>query len=185
MLKKIDTEVALNKRFPEAIALVVSKSNDGKITVCPVGYFALAAFNPKTWAISVYREHSTNKFIKETSEFVLCLPSFEQIDNVLIAGSGHYDKDKMEKLDFEFSDVRTSQVPIIDGSVACFVCKVVEQVDVGDHTTFFGEIVESYISDKTWEEKIYNWDNKNLGNIKYGESFKEIGFSPEGAVKSK
>lgn len=185
MLKKGDTEKVLEKRFPEAVALVVSKSKEGKVTVCPIGYFSLAAFAPKTWAISVYREHSTNKFIKATNEFVLCLPSMGWVDDVLASGSGHYDKDKVKKLKFKFLNVSNSGVPIIDGSIACFVCKVVKEVDVGDHTTFFGEIVESYDSDKEWKEKIYNWDNKTLGSIKYGEMFKRIGFSPEGAVKSK
>ena len=82
-------------------------------------------------------------------------------------------------------DVNSSHVPIINNSIACFVCRVVKHVDVGDHTTFFGKIVESYDSDMEYKDKIYNWDNKNLGNLKFGETFKEIPFSPEGAVKVK
>lgn len=178
-------EKSLLKRFPEAVALIVSKSKSGDLNVCPVGYFALASYDPKVWAVSIYRGHSTNKFIKETKEFVLCLPSLEQTDDLMIAGSVRFDKNKMRKLHLEFIKVKESQIPIIKGSIACFICSVVRTVGVGDHTTFFGKIVKSYSSNISWKQKVYNWDDKRLGNLGFGKDFKIMNFSPEGAVKGK
>lgn len=186
MLDKSDTEIALDKRFPEAVALIVTRSKTGQVNMCPIGYFGLCSFKPKVWQVSIYKDYHSNHLITDTKEFVLCLPSLELTETVLYSGSTHGDKeDKLKKLNLKLVKSNKTKIPLIDGSIACFVCKVVKIVKVGDHSTFFGEVIESYDSNLAWRDKIYNWDNKNLGNLEFGKKFKEINFSPEGSVKNK
>lgn len=184
MIKAVEIKEANLRRFPEAVALIVSKSEDGIVNLCPIGHFCMAASNPKTWGIGVYKDWQTNKNITQTKEFVLCLPSMDQMDDLLYCGSHHgKDGDKTKKLSLTFQKSKYINVPVVEDSVACFECKVVKSTIIGDHTFFFGEIIASYVSDKTWKDKIYNWDDKRLGTLTYGENFKEMNFSPQGNKK--
>ncbi|EKD95676.1 MAG: hypothetical protein ACD_24C00392G0001 [uncultured bacterium] len=180
MLHLKDTFTSLESRFPEPLALIITKSNNEQVNFCPVGYFSLVSYKPLIWAVAVYKKHFTNKVIKETKDFVLCLPSVEQTKDVLYSGSVHgYIEDKSKKVSFKQITIAESRIPLIDESIACFICNVMKEIEVGDHTLFCGEIKYSYISDKKWSDKIYNLDNKKLGNIKYGNTFEIIDYSPE------
>lgn len=45
---------------------------------------------------------------------------------------------------------------------------------------FFGEVLAAYGSEKSWREKIYNWDDKKLGTLKLGDESVVIPYNPEG-----
>ncbi len=181
MLKSQKTEAAVKHRFPEAVAFVVCKSKEGKVNLCPIGFFTLVTWFPKVWAIALYETHYSTKVISETDEFVLCLPSITQVKDVLYCGSVHgWDIDKTENISLKFKESKRVKPPLVEDAVACFECKVIGKHVVKDHTLFLGEVVVSYVSDKNWQEKIYNWDDKRLGTIKLGENSAPIEYSPEG-----
>lgn len=183
-MRLTDTEEALKHRFPEAVALIVSKDKKGKINLCPIGYFSLITWEPKVWSIALYKSHYSTKVIDDTDEFVLCLPSIQQVKSVLYSGSVHgWSLDKTIKIDLKFGKSRKIRPPFIEDSIACFECKVIQKHIVKDHALFLGEVVSSYQSDKDWKEKIYNWDDKTLGTIKLGEKSEKIQYSPQASVK--
>ncbi len=176
---EVKIEEALGRRFPEQLALIVSRDLGGKINFCPIGYFCLASHNPRVWMIGVYKDHYTNKVISYTKEFVLCIPSMEQANDLLYCGSHHgWEVDKVKHTNFVLKDSKFIKVPFVENSVASFECKVIRDVVVGDHTSFFGQVSAAHVSNKTWRDRIYNWDDKRLGNLKYGSSFVEVNFSP-------
>ena len=184
MLKPVDIESGVLHRFPEALALIVSKDQSQKINLCPIGYFTLIAWEPKTWVIGLYEKHYSTKIISETKEFVLCLPSVEQAKDLLYCGSISGRKvDKTKSISLKFTPSSTVKPPLVEDSIACFECKVVQQRVIGDHVAFFGQIVMAYESGKNWRQKLYNWDNKKIGTIALGDKFNEISFSPEGAIE--
>ena len=184
MIKQTDTKEAVRNRFPEAVALIITKSKEGIVNLCPIGYFCMASPSPRTWAIGIHKEWQTNKNISETSEFVLCIPSMDQIDDLLFCGSVHGTEiDKTKKLKLKFHKSEHIHPPVIEDAVACFECKVTKSLPVNDHTFFFGEVLASYVSDKTWKDRIYNWDDVRLGTLTLGNKFKEIGYSPQGKNK--
>lgn len=182
MLKNIPIEKAVKKRFPEPVALVISRDSSGKVNLCPFGFFALMAWEPKVWAIGSYEKHYTTKVINETEEFVLCLPAIEQVEDVLYAGSVHgWEVDKTKQLkNLKFKKSKFVKPPVIEDSIACFECKVIRKIKIADHFVFFGKIVAAHQSEKSWEEKLYNWDDKRLGTMKLGKKYQEITYSPEG-----
>lgn len=180
MLKQLDIEKVFTKRFPEPVALIISQDSKGKINVCPIGFFSLISWDPKIWSIGLYREHYTTQTLKETKEYVLCLPSIEQANDVLYCGSVHgWEIDKTKSTKFEFIKSQLVTPPLIDHSIACFECKVIKEVEVGDHFVFFGEVVAAHESDKDWGEKIYNLGDKQLVTFKSGNKSVQINFSPE------
>ena len=183
-MKQLDTEEVVKQRFPEAVALVVSKDTEGKVNLCPVGFFSLMAWKPKVWAIGLYESHYSTKVIGDTNEFVLCLPAMEQVKDVLYAGSVHgWHIDKTKQTHLTFLQSTHVAPPLIDGAIACFECKVVQKHIVFDHTVFFGEVIASHGTEKTWHDKVYHWDDTRLGTMQYGDLSVDIPYSPEGSVK--
>ncbi|NMC36013.1 flavin reductase family protein [Candidatus Beckwithbacteria bacterium] len=182
MLKKTSIKLALQKFFPEPLALVVSKEPKGRVNFCPVGYFSIISHDPKIWVVGLYEKHFSSKVIKQSKEYVLCLPSLEQANDVLYCGSVHgWKVDKTKETKFKLLPASKIKTPLIDASIACYECKVVKTVKIGDHLVFFGKIVAAHTSNKNWQKKLYNLDNKNLGSLNYIlEKATPISYLPEG-----
>jgi flavin reductase (DIM6/NTAB) family NADH-FMN oxidoreductase RutF len=155
------SEEAVKKRHPEGVALIVCKDERGKVNITPIGWFTLCNSNPRSWAICLYHKHFSHKVISETKEYVLCLPSYSQKDDILYCGSVHgWDVNKLENCNLKTTPSQKIKPPLLENSVACFECKVTKTCDTGDHTIFIGEIVASYTSEM--KEKVYNFGSRNL-----------------------
>jgi len=164
-MQQIDTEIAVKKRHPEGVALIVCKNKEGKINITPIGWFTICNSKPRCWAICLYHKHFSHKVISDTKEYVLCLPSYSQKDDILYCGSVHgWDINKLDKCKLKILSSKKINAPILKDSVACFECRVINSIDSGDHTIFIGEIVMSYISDR--KDKVYNIGERTLINWK-------------------
>ena len=162
-MKQIDIEVAVKKRHPEGVALIVCKDDNDKVNITPIGWFTLCNSKPRCFAICLYHKHFSHKVISETKEYVLCLPSFSQKEDILYCGSVHgWDTDKLKNCKLKTLPSKNVKSPLLEDSIACFECKVTKTTDVGDHTIFIGEILASYISDR--KDKVYNLGERTLIN---------------------
>lgn len=129
--------------------VVTSKKNDrlnGQIanTVIQV------TSEPPTIAVSINRHNLTWEFIKESRGFaasVLC----EDTPLIFIGRFGFRsgrDFDKLEGLDYRIG--QTGAPIVLDNAVAFLEARVTQEMDVGTHTIFVGELVDAEIvSDKT------------------------------------
>lgn len=160
-MKRVDTEIAVKRRFPEGVALVVCKDEKGMVNLTPVGWFMLCNSEPRCWAIALYKEHYSHKVISGTGEFSLCLPAFSQKENILYCGSvSGWNVDKLKKCKLKIIPSQKIKPPILEGSIACFECKVVDKTVLADHTIFVGKVLVSYTSDR--KDKTYNLGDRNL-----------------------
>lgn len=183
-MKVANIEEAVLRRFPEQLALIISKDKTGKVNLCPVGFFCLTSWDPKIWAVGLYHSHFSTKVISETKKFVLCLPSLEQAEDLLYCGQFHgWDVDKVKSISLKLTTTDPDNPPIIEDSIACFECDVIKELAIGDHKVFFGKIVVAHTGENDWAKKLYNWDDKRIGNIKYGDNSTDITYSPEAATE--
>lgn len=160
-MKKTNTETALKTRYPEGVALVVCKDEKSQVDITPIGWFMLCNSTPQSWAISLYHKHFSHHVISKTKEFTLCLPSYKQKKDILYCGSvSGWNEDKLKKCSFRISSSTKIQVPLIEDCIACYECKVIKTTTLPDHTIFVGEILVSYVSERT--DKIYNLGNRSL-----------------------
>lgn len=160
-MKNVPVDEAVKKRHPEGVALIVCKDKDGKVDVTPIGWFTLCNSNPRRWAICLSQKHFSHKVILETKEYVLCLPSFSQKEDILYCGGVHgWDVEKLKNCKLKTIPSKNIKPPIIEDSIACFECKVIDTLNTGDHTIFVGEVLASYDSDR--KDKIYNFGERNL-----------------------
>jgi len=96
---------------------------------------------PPTIAVSINKNNLTHEFIKESRVFSASVLSRE----TPLPFIGHFgfqsgrDVDKLEGINYKIGD---TQAPVItDNAIAYLEVKVVQEIDVGTHTTFIGELV--------------------------------------------
>lgn len=159
-MKPAQIDEAIKMRHPESVALIVCK-DEKKVNVTPIGWFTLCNSRPRCWAICLSNKHFSNKVISETKQFILCLPSYLQKEDILYCGSvSGWNVDKLENCKLKTIESKQVKPPILKDSIACFECKVIKTLDAGDHTIFVGEIVESYVSGR--KDKVYNFGERTL-----------------------
>lgn len=158
-MKNVEIEEAMKFRHPEIVVNVVTKSKIGKIDITPIGWAMLGSSSPRTWAIGVAKKHFSHQSILDTKEFVICIPSAGQKKDTLYCGANSgWKVNKLTKISFKMIDSEKVSVPMIDGSLACYECKLINKMETSDHTIFLGEILVAHIS------------GENLGLINIGHS---------------
>ena len=110
----------------------------------PVGCIANSAMqitaSPATVAVSLNHNNHTNKCVKETGYFAIAVLG-EQADPKLIGKFGFSSSKDTDKFDGTPYAVR-GKLPVIDGCVSWFACKVVDVMETATHTLFLGEVTD-------------------------------------------
>jgi len=98
---------------------------------------------PPTIAVSINKNNLTHQFITESKVFtasVLCQDTPLSFIGLFGFKSGR-DIDKFDGINYKIGE---TQAPVvIDNAVAYMEAKVTQQVDVGTHTIFIGEVVDA------------------------------------------
>jgi flavin reductase (DIM6/NTAB) family NADH-FMN oxidoreductase RutF len=132
--------------YPLRTYLIVSGIE--KPNVMTADWVVPLSFEPKLLGVSVGHRRYTNRLIKEFKEFVVAVPTIELLRDVWLAGSlSGAKEDKISKLKITLVNSRKVRVPSIKECQANLECKVVKEVEVGDHTFFVGEIVDASYGD--------------------------------------
>lgn len=110
------------------------------------------SYKPALVGVSVHPRHATHAHIKTAKEFGICVASTHQSVLSSIAGrdSGQLvDKIKIaEELGFKFSPAATINVMMIEGASVNLECKLFQEIPLGDHTLFVGEVMEGNFNPK-------------------------------------
>ncbi len=98
---------------------------------------------PPTIAVSINKSNLTHEFIKESK--VLAVSVLSQ--DTPLSFIGHFgfksgrDIDKLEGINYKTGE---TQAPVVtDNTLAYLEAKIVQEVDVGTHTIFIGELVDA------------------------------------------
>jgi len=118
-------------------------------------------------AISVGKARYSHKLISEGGEFVFAVPGEDLWGEVLFCGtrSGR-NVDKFKETGLTPRPASKIKPPLIEECLVNLECKLVGQLDTGDHTIFVGKIVETWIS----EQK-----KRNLLSIGYESGYEFVG----------
>jgi len=156
---------AMTAKYPEDVALIVTKDREGRVDVTPICYFMNASFRPypETWAISLWKNHYSTELIKKNKD--LCIPSFKQKKDVSFCGSvsGRY-VNKLERCNFKLIPSKKVEPPMIKNCIACFECKVIKKMLVYNQMMFIGKVVAAkYFGGR---KKIYHFGHYRLRAIR-------------------
>lgn len=128
---------------------VVTAANGGKKN----GFIGNTVFQitskPARMAIGVSVDNYTHDFIKESKMFAVSIMN-QDVDTNLIKTFGYMsgkDVDKFAEIEWKESD---NGLPLICKQInATFECKVVEEINLGTHTIFVGEVISGDVIDES------------------------------------
>jgi flavin reductase (DIM6/NTAB) family NADH-FMN oxidoreductase RutF len=150
MLKNVTFKEALDVwSKPERLVFVTSLDTDGTPRVMTVGWITRASFRPPMLAVAIAQNRTMHQCIRHSNEFVVAVPGEEQAKQTLICGSASENgTDRFKECGFITKPGSLVKVPIIENCLVNFECRVVDQIDSGDHTVFIGEVLSTWMNEK-------------------------------------
>jgi flavin reductase (DIM6/NTAB) family NADH-FMN oxidoreductase RutF len=153
--------------YPRQVILATSHSG-GKSNIITLGWHCPLSFKPPLIGISVGKTRFSHSLIEKGREFVVSIPTEEMLEKVLLIGnkSGR-DTDKFTE--FKLTPLQATAVkpPLIKECPINIECKVVGELDAGDHTLFSGEVVASHASPPKGK-LLFDMGGRKLFGIKKG-----------------
>lgn len=133
-----------NKR----VALAIVELPDGQANVITLEWFMKTSIKPPMFAISVGHERYSHVALQENRYFNLVIPSSDMRESTLYFGtkSGRF-SDKLKEQNIKSFPGKYKKLPILEDAVANFECKIITQVNSGDHTIFVGEVKYSWVDE--------------------------------------
>ena len=141
-VKEIDLHTAIELGSPYPYTLVVTVDKRGKPNVMGLSWWTFTSLQPPMIAISVGHPRYTHECIEGCKEFVLCFPAKEQAKAAWSCGTKSGRKtDKFAATGLTTTPSKVIKPPIIEGATIAYECKVVGQLECGDHTLYNSEVV--------------------------------------------
>jgi Conserved protein/domain typically associated with flavoprotein oxygenases, DIM6/NTAB family len=141
---------------PVPAVLITSKNKEGKVNVFTVGWIGTACTKPPMITVAIRPERLSYEYIKESSEFVVNLPSKDLIRSVDFCGvkSGK-NIDKIKECNLILEDSENVAVPAIKQCPVTLECKVKSITLLGSHDLFLAEVLSIHV-----EENLIDTDGK-------------------------
>src|SRR6202162_482138 len=131
-------------KMPSGLYVVGSTDNGERRNAMTLNWATQVSFDPKRFGIGVEREAVTHALISASGVFSLCLVDREDraivrkfTKPVVVDVAAH------TLNGFSYFDGPRSGAPVLAQSVAYLECEVRQPVEVGEHTLFFGEVVNA------------------------------------------
>jgi flavin reductase (DIM6/NTAB) family NADH-FMN oxidoreductase RutF len=145
MLKEMNWREAVTIASPYPYLLVTGMDKDGKPNAMGLGWWSFTSMNPPLMLVSIGKPRYTLECIRHTKDFVACFPSEDQAKGAwACGGKTGRGRDKIKESGLSTIPAKMVQSPIIAGCTAAFECKVVNEVETGDHIVIVGEVVATH-----------------------------------------
>lgn len=129
-------------KMPSGLYVLGSRAGDRRNGMT-LNWATQVSFDPKWLAVGVERDAYTHELVAEGRTFSLNLVARE--DRAIVrkfTKPVEVDLDARTLNGFPFHDAPVTGAPVLDQAVAFLDCEVRQEVEVGNHTVFFGEIVD-------------------------------------------
>lgn len=141
-MNQITIKEAEKFNSPNPFALMTSCDSEGKTNVMAISWWTFASNNPATVVICISSRGYSHTLIEANKEFSLCLPDATLSESAfLCATRSGRDTDKAEAFGIELEKAESIQPMLVKNSKVQMECKVVNEIEVGDHLLFVGEAV--------------------------------------------
>jgi flavin reductase (DIM6/NTAB) family NADH-FMN oxidoreductase RutF len=169
-------EVAISeglRQLPIRPVYLVSAEYEGKKNIITIGMFGYFSGKPTLVGVGIAPSRYSCDLIRQSGEFVVNIVDEKLLDAVQICGeqSGRdIDKFKLAKLTPK-KGVKVN-APLIEESPLSIECKVVKEVEVGDHIWFMGEVVATTVREgHDWKDGVLlKWVGEDGFYHKVGEN---------------
>jgi len=159
-------EQAIKREYPQHVAIGIARDRHGKHNPIALGWIMRTSHEPPMMAISIGLTRYSLEVIRHAGEFVIAFPSAAMVAETLVYGtqSGR-DVDKLA-----VGGARTQPATAIDSvlladAVANFECKLVSELQTGDHVIFAGEVVAAHMNEDGSVRRLYSLGNEQFGGV--------------------
>lgn len=157
MQQQVPVEKALERKYPEQVALILTRSPEGKINLMAVGWITLVSDDPFMFLIGVDHPAYTLELIRSTGEFVIAYPSREMAKETLFAGTVHgHNIDKGKESGLKFLPGTGGKVPILADAAANFECQLTDEFCPGNCPLIVGKVTASHINPDLSIQRLMN-----------------------------
>lgn len=147
-MKELTPKEALRAFKPKSCVFVLSYDNlNDRPNGMVANWHMICSYNPPLIAVALQKQKNTQRLIKESKEFVIAVANKELEKTVRVFGyvSGKdHDKFKMTKVRTKKS--KFLKTPLLKDATLNYECKLVKEVEIGDHIMFIGKILTAYIN---------------------------------------
>ena len=175
MKKEVSVSEGL-RQFPIRPVYLLSSEYKGKKNIITIGMFAYFSGKPTLVGVGIAPSRYSFDLIRQSGEYVVNAVDEKLMEAVRICGekSGReVDKFELAKLTPE-KGVRVD-APFIKESPVSIECKVVKEVEVGDHVWFIGEVLATHVrEDYNWSDGLlFKWIGEDGFFYRVGEKLGE------------
>ena len=164
-MKEVPIAEAWKKKYPEQIVFVISFNQNGPANIMCAGWFTPLSSDPPLLGVSLALKRYSRKLITASKEFVIAFPSAEMQREVHFCGTqSGKSVDKFKETNLTALPAQKIKVPLIKECLANFECKLINEVDVGDHVLLIGEILTAHITEEE-KSRLYNFGNLNFKGL--------------------
>lgn len=156
MQRAVAPAVALERKYPEQVVLVTSRSRNGHANVMAVGWIALASDDPLMFMLGIDAGAYTYPVICQTKEFVVAFPHEKMAAATRYVGSHHGRWiDKFALTGLATQRAKTVRAPLIAEAVANFECRLVKIIRPGNCPLLIGRVVAAHVNRRPALKRLY------------------------------
>ncbi len=160
------------RQLPIRPIYLVSSEYKKKKNIIAIGMFGYFSGKPTLVGVGIAPSRYSCDLIRKSGEFVVNVVDEKLLDAVQICGekSGR-DVDKFELAKLTPKKGVKMNAPLIEESPLSIECKVVKEVEVGDHVWFMGEVVATSVREGyDWKDGLlFKWIGEDGFYHKVGE----------------
>jgi len=165
------------RQLPIRPVYLVSVEHEGKKNIISIGMFAFFSGKPTLVGVGIASARYSFELVRQSGEYVVNVVDENLMEAVRICGrkSGREaDKFKLAGLT-PLRGVRV-KAPLIQESPVSIECKVVKEVEIGDHVWFMGEVLAAHVREGyNWKDGLlFKWIGEDGLYHKVGEKVGEF-----------
>lgn len=163
-MREVSKDLIYRLLHPRQVVLVTCADERGKPNLLPVAWSTPLSFDPPLVGVSIGKNRYSHGLISRTKEFAISVPPSSLLEKVKGCGklSGK-ECDKFGEVGLTPQPSRRLRAPVVREGIAHLECRVVKEVEVGDHTLFVGEVVEAYADERCFDGE--KFDPEEVGLI--------------------
>lgn len=148
------------RQLPIRPVYLVSMEHQGRKNIITIGMFAFFSGNPSLVGVGIAPKRYSYELIRKSREYVVNVVDDKLMEAVRVCGehSGR-EVDKFTLAGLTPVSGAKVKAPLIGESPVNIECRVVQEVEAGDHVWFIGEVQATHVnSDFEWQRGLlFKW----------------------------
>jgi len=153
---------------------IISSADKGKAAGCIVNTLAQVTSKPAHMSVAINKDNYTTQLIKSSGIFAAVVLAQEVSMNLIGEFGFKSSKDTNKFLHYQTKNDENGIPYVTEQTLAHYSCKVVDQLDLGSHIMFIGEVTQAEVlAEGTPLTYAYYQTVKKGGTPKNAPSYKE------------